>query len=98
MLFALVVVVSILFGRMPNAAGLAEYDEINNAGKVAMAICVLLLIWFQTCMEVKRWHDRDKSGWWVWIALIPVIGSFWVLIECGFRRGTEGPNRFGAQP
>jgi hypothetical protein len=26
---------------------------------------------------------------------LPVIGLLWVLIECGFLRGTEGPNRFG---
>ncbi|WP_417430347.1 DUF805 domain-containing protein [Kiloniella sp.] len=45
---------------------------------------------------IKRWHDRDKSGWWTLIIFVPIIGSFWVLIECGFLRGTAGPNRFGA--
>jgi uncharacterized membrane protein YhaH (DUF805 family) len=44
---------------------------------------------------IKRFHDRDKSGWWVLIGLIPIIGSIWLLIELGFLRGTDGPNRFG---
>jgi uncharacterized membrane protein YhaH (DUF805 family) len=43
----------------------------------------------------KRFHDRDKSGWWVLIALIPVIGAIWLIIELGFLKGTPGPNRFG---
>jgi uncharacterized membrane protein YhaH (DUF805 family) len=32
---------------------------------------------------IKRFHDRDKSGWWVLIGLIPVIGSIWLLISQG---------------
>jgi uncharacterized membrane protein YhaH (DUF805 family) len=35
---------------------------------------------------------------WVLIALIPFVGWFWVLIECGFVDGTMGPNRFGPSP
>jgi uncharacterized membrane protein YhaH (DUF805 family) len=30
--------------------------------------------------------------------LIPVLGTLWVLIECGFLRGTRGGNRFGPDP
>ena len=30
-------------------------------------------------VDIKRWHDRDKSGWWMLIALIPIIGSIWLL-------------------
>jgi uncharacterized membrane protein YhaH (DUF805 family) len=44
---------------------------------------------------IKHFHDRDKSGWWVLIGLIPIIGSIWLLIELGFLKGTPGPNRFG---
>jgi uncharacterized membrane protein YhaH (DUF805 family) len=46
----------------------------------------------------KRWHDRDKSGWWALLAFVPVIGGIWTLVECGFLKGTAGPNRFGADP
>ena len=48
--------------------------------------------------DVKRYHDLDKSGWWVLILLVPVVGFVWFLIECGFKRGTSGPNRFGPDP
>jgi uncharacterized membrane protein YhaH (DUF805 family) len=46
-------------------------------------------------VHIKRFHDRDKSGWWVLIGLVPIIGALWLLIELGFLAGTPGPNRFG---
>lgn len=46
----------------------------------------------------KRFHDRDRSGWFLLAYLIPLIGQLWVLLELGFLRGTDGPNRFGADP
>ncbi|MBK8455834.1 MAG: DUF805 domain-containing protein [Phyllobacteriaceae bacterium] len=49
-------------------------------------------------LYVKRWHDRDKSGWWTLIALVPIIGGIWLLVECGFLPGTKGPNKFGPDP
>jgi uncharacterized membrane protein YhaH (DUF805 family) len=29
---------------------------------------------------------------------VPVIGGLWYLIECGFLRGTPGPNAYGPDP
>jgi uncharacterized membrane protein YhaH (DUF805 family) len=49
-------------------------------------------------VDIKRWHDRDKSGWWMLITLVPIIGAIWLLIELGFLAGTPGPNRFGPPP
>jgi uncharacterized membrane protein YhaH (DUF805 family) len=57
-----------------------------------------LAIWPILAIQIKRWHDRDKSGWWVLVGLIPLIGFFWVLIECGFLPGTVGPNSYGPDP
>lgn len=54
-----------------------------------------ILLWPALAVSVKRWHDRDKSGWWVLIQLLPVIGTLWALVENGFLRGTAGPNRYG---
>jgi uncharacterized membrane protein YhaH (DUF805 family) len=55
----------------------------------------LLVLWPAIATSVKRWHDRDKSGWWVLVNFIPVIGVIWVLVENGLLRGTVGTNRFG---
>jgi uncharacterized membrane protein YhaH (DUF805 family) len=56
------------------------------------------LLWLAIAVSVKRYHDHDRSGWFLLIALIPQLGTFWVLIELGLLRGTRGPNRFGPDP
>jgi uncharacterized membrane protein YhaH (DUF805 family) len=58
----------------------------------------LVLLWPAIAISAKRWHDRDKSAWWALVALVPVVGWLWLLLDNGFRRGTPGPNRFGAAP
>lgn len=65
---------------------------------VPFALLLLLLFYVGYPIRVKRWHDRDKSGWWELIGFIPVIGLWWTFIECGFLKGTEGSNRFGPDP
>ncbi|MFQ5624186.1 MAG: DUF805 domain-containing protein [Paracoccaceae bacterium] len=46
---------------------------------------------------VRRLHDKDRSGWWYWIMLVPVVGVILLLVWfC--QRGTQGPNRFGPDP
>lgn len=44
--------------------------------------------------QVRRLHDTDRSGWWVLLAFIPLIGTIWVLVLLA-SPGTAGPNRFG---
>ncbi len=63
-----------------------------------MIIISLLFLYPALAIYTKRWHDRDKSGWWSLILFLPIIGALWFLIECGFLRGSDGPNRFGDDP
>jgi uncharacterized membrane protein YhaH (DUF805 family) len=58
----------------------------------------LLLAWPALAISAKRWHDRDRSGWWVLVLLIPVLGVFWMLADNGFVRGSVGRNRYGEPP
>ena len=44
---------------------------------------------------IRRLHDIDKSGWWVLLIFIPLIGVI-ILIIWACTKGTEGDNRFGA--
>ncbi len=47
-------------------------------------------------VEIRRLHDTNRSGWWILISLIPVIGGI-ILIVFFAGAGTQGPNRFGPQ-
>jgi uncharacterized membrane protein YhaH (DUF805 family) len=48
-------------------------------------------------VAVRRLHDTDRSGWWMFIALIPIIGTI-VLIVFVATDGTPGPNKYGPSP
>ncbi|WP_027125412.1 DUF805 domain-containing protein [Gelidibacter mesophilus] len=46
---------------------------------------------------VRRLHDVNKSGWFYFIALIPLIGSIWLLVLL-LTEGDKGPNQYGPDP
>ena len=46
---------------------------------------------------VRRLHDVGKSGWFFFIALIPVIGGIWLLVLFA-SEGNLGPNKYGEDP
>lgn len=46
---------------------------------------------------VRRLHDIDRTGWWLLLIFLPIIGAI-ILIIWFCMRGTDGPNRFGPDP
>ncbi len=70
----------------------------GTLGNLVAVIVSLVLLYPSLALAAKRWHDRDKSGWWSLIALVPVIGWIWFLVECGCLPGTPGANRSGPDP
>lgn len=48
-------------------------------------------------VAVRRLHDTGKSGWFMFIALIPIVGGIWLLIlMC--TDSTTGENEYGLNP
>ena len=48
-------------------------------------------------VTVRRLHDTDRSGWFILMGLIPLVGAILLLVYyC--TEGTPGPNRFGPDP
>ena len=45
---------------------------------------------------VRRIHDSNKSGWFVLLSLIPIIGLYVLVLL--IQDGTKGKNRFGPKP
>lgn len=48
-------------------------------------------------VSVRRLHDTGRSGWWLLISLIPLIGAI-VLIVFYATEGQSGPNQYGPDP
>lgn len=90
-LYALwLVVVYIVIGILSAALG-------EKAGNAVIALVWLALIVPNLAMIVRRLHDTDRSGWWVLISLLPLIGGL-ILFVFEVLPGTPGENRFGSQP
>jgi uncharacterized membrane protein YhaH (DUF805 family) len=74
----------------------------NYSGNFAMRIfhtaIIVVLLWPFFAVNAKRWHDRNKSGFWTFINIIPIFGLIWLFIECGCLKGTAGENDYGPEP
>jgi uncharacterized membrane protein YhaH (DUF805 family) len=98
----LVILMSIAFGVVASLFGIAidtgtgaVAEEISAAGVLYLLAAFVVVAYAQLAVYAKRFHDRGKSAWWVLIALVPVIGFFWILIELGMLPGDPGPNAYG---
>lgn len=75
-----------------------EYEEMSISNIAALIFWLgtsIIIFWIILAVSVKRLHDCNKSGWFYLINLLPFIGQLWILILCGFTKGTEEGNRFG---
>ena len=66
-------------------------------GLISTVVSIFFL-WPMIAAGAKRLHDRDQSGWYQLIYLIPIIGAIWAFIYLGLLKGTDGDNRFGPDP
>lgn len=77
----------------------AEPDIVFNSTSMAIYIAFgILTTIMSVALMVKRCHDRNKSGWWSLLSLVPLVGFIWLIVDLGVMEGTRGPNRFGPDP
>lgn len=88
--------------NLVTVAALATLDETLNPGDqmglfgVVTGLVALGLYVPTIAVYVRRLHDVDRSGWWMFVS-VTVVGII-PLIYWTCSRGTQGPNRFGADP
>lgn len=83
--------VSLAASLVGSALGAGE-----SSGSFAV-IAYLVLLLPSLAAGVRRLHDIDRSGWWLLIGLVPVVGPI-ALVYFFLQRGTKRPNRFGPNP
>ena len=72
-------------------------DGLIGANNVLTYLVYLALFLPSLAVTVRRLHDVGKSGWWYFIAFIPVIGAIYLLIKC-CQEGQPGDNKYGPNP
>ncbi len=77
-----------------------NFSSILIGKNISLAITVLfaLLIIIPTlAVSVRRLHDTGKSGWWLLIGLIPIIGAICIIVLMCID-SNPGDNKYGPNP
>lgn len=73
-------------------------EKAAGSGRPVLYFIVSLLFLFPNlALQVKRLHDRNRSGWCVVLGLVPIV-NIWYAIEVLIMPGTPAENRFGEPP
>lgn len=56
-------------------------------------IVEVILIYPDIAVTIKRFHDTNRSGWHLLLGLISA--GLYIVIICGFFKGTDGENKYG---
>ncbi len=76
---------------------LAEVPVIGIVVRLAITLVLAVMIIPSIAVSFRRLHDIGKSGWWLLIALIPLIGEI-VLIVFSVTDSQPGENAYGPNP
>jgi uncharacterized membrane protein YhaH (DUF805 family) len=87
------IIISILLGVIDAMIGTQTATGVG----ILSAIYMLALLIPSIAVSVRRLHDINRTGWWVLIGFIPLIGTI-VLIIFALLPGTPGNNDYGADP
>lgn len=77
--------------------GMLGWYDLQAGIGILSGIYSLLIILPNIALSVRRLHDTNRSGWWILLVLIPIIG-FLVLLYFCVKNGTSGQNDFGYDP
>ena len=64
---------------------------------VVSFVFYIIVIQFQACNIVRRFHDLNKSGLHYWLGFIPLY-NIYLMVVLFTRKGTAGDNLYGRDP
>lgn len=94
----LVLMFAALFSSFPIPEDAPQ--EIGTTGTILFALLAIFALGSfipALAVQIRRFHDQDKSGWYFLLNFIPYIGGFVVLVFMCFE-GTRGENSYGPDP
>ena len=92
------VLAALAFGTMNFSAGQnAAPSPLTMVAFGLFVIFALAIFIPGLAVQVRRFHDQDKSGWFVLLGLIPYAGGIILLVFMCIE-GTRGANAYGEDP
>ena len=83
----------IIVGIVASILDRAVFDRNNAAFSVLVGLGLLLP---SLAVAVRRLHDSGRTGWWLLIGLIPVIGT--IILIVFYVQDSQGDNKYGPSP
>lgn len=83
--------------------GLAIVDSITGSFSGDMGMGLLSGLYYlgvlvpSVAVTVRRLHDTSRSGWWLLIGLIPLVGGL-ILLYVMVQDSKPGTNQYGLNP
>ncbi|MEX1660084.1 DUF805 domain-containing protein [Thioclava sp. 15-R06ZXC-3] len=87
---------TVFFGTGEVASGPGFWAYNSHGGPLSIIAGLALLV-PALAVSVRRLHDNGKSGWWLLLSLIPLIGGL-VLLFFFVQRSQPGENAYGSDP
>ena len=85
-------ILSFIVGIIGGIIGFAVGADNNTTSMVIGIICGLATLLPSIAMDIRRMHDINKSGWWILIPLVPIVGSIIFLVFTLLPSVNEGNN------
>ena len=89
-------IISIFLTLIDEFMGLKFEVRGENLGFLSTLYYIAVLVPYLAVI-FRRLHDTDRSGWWILIFFIPIVGVIVAVVFLALK-GTEGDNRFGPDP
>lgn len=89
---------SLVFAWPSTAVSIKRFNDRDWPGWVGYALGAGMVVfvvanYFGYLLDADRMSVLEKL-----VMVVAAVGFLWSLIENGFQRGTEGPNRYGGDP
>ena len=72
-------------------------DMILGLGFIIYMLYVLAVLIPSSAVSIRRMHDTGKSGWWILITIIPLVGGIWFFVLL-CTDSNPGDNKYGPSP
>lgn len=76
---------------------LTVVESITGLTDILVGIYSLIVLLPSLAVGVRRLHDTGRTGWWLLINLIPIIGTI-VIIVFSCQDGQPNANKYGPNP
>ena len=99
LIFIVAVALGLMTGSFTTVSDPADSVEMAtwSSSSILLGLFYLAILIPALAVQVRRFHDQDKTGWLVLLNFIPFIGGLIVLVFMCLE-GTRGENRFGPDP